>query len=44
MVLVSHVILQDHVINRSCDFMGKSPLRQVTLSRLVVMGPVVVEI
>ena len=26
-VLVCHVILQDHSIKRSCDFKGKSPSR-----------------
>ena len=45
MVLVCHVILQDRMIQGSCDFMGETPLRYVTsLPRLVVIGIVLVEI
>ena len=45
MILVRHVILQDHVIQKSCEFMGRIPLRYVTmLPRLVAIGTVVVEI
>ena len=43
--LVFHVILQDHVVKGSCDFMGESPSWQVTtLQNLVTIGIVVVEI
>ena len=31
MVLVCHVIFQDHVMKASCDFMGRSLSRQVTI-------------
>ena len=45
MVLVCHVILQDHVIKGSCDFTGRSPSRLVSiLSRLVTITILVVEI
>ena len=44
MILVCHVILQDHVIKRSCDFMDRSPSRKVTiLPSLVAIGTLVVE-
>ena len=44
MILVCHVILQDHVIERSCDFMDRSPSRKVTiLPSLVAIGTLVVE-
>ena len=43
--LVCHVILQDHVVTRSCDFVGESPSWYVTtLQSLVTIGIVIVEI
>ena len=43
--LVCHVILQDHVVKGSCDFIGGSPSWYVTtLQSLVAIGIVVVEI
>ena len=43
MVLVSHVISQDHVVKGSCDFMGRSPSKKVTfLPSFVVTGTLVV--
>ena len=45
MVLVCHVILQDHVIKGSCDFMGYIPSRYViTLPILVTISIVIAEI
>ena len=45
MILVCHEILQDQVIKRSCNFMGRNPSRYVTiLPSLVVIDTVVVEI
>ena len=45
MVLVCQVILKDHVIKRSCDFLARIQSRQVTiLPNLVAMDIVVVEI
>ena len=45
MLLVSHVISQDHRIKASCNFMGKSPSRKVIiLPNLVAIGNVVGEI
>ena len=45
MVLNCHVISQDHVIKEPCDFMRKSPFRQVIiLSSLVAIGSVIVNI
>ena len=45
MVLVCHVISLNHMIEKSCDFMGGSRLRQVIiLSSLMFIGTVVVEI
>ena len=45
MFLFCHVILQDHMIERSCDFMGGSLSRQINvLSNLEAIGTVVVEI
>ena len=45
MVLVYHLILQDHVIKGSCDFMGKSLSRYVTiLPSLVAIGTEVMKI
>ena len=45
MVLVCHVILQDHVIKGSRDFTGRRPSRLVSiLSRLVTITILVVEI
>ena len=38
MVLVYHVISQDHVITGPCDFMGRSPWRQVSILQSLV-GP-----
>ena len=44
MDLVCHVVLQDHVIKRSCDFIGKTHQGQLTfLPRLLVIGTLVVE-
>ena len=44
-VLVCHVILQDHMINGSCDFMSRSPSREVTiLPSLGAIGTLIVEI
>ena len=44
MVSVCHVILQEHVIKGSFDFIGESSLWQVTnLPILLAMGIVVVE-
>ena len=31
MILVCRFISQDHVIKRPCDFMGRSPSRQITI-------------
>ena len=42
MVLVCNVILQDHPIKASCDFMGKSPSITI-LESFVVIDTVVVE-
>ena len=45
LVLVSLVILEDHVIKGSCDFMCKSPPTKVTiLLSLVALETVVLEI
>ena len=45
MALVCHMILQDHVIQGSCDFMGGTVSWYVTpLPSLVVTGIVLVEI
>ena len=45
MVLVYQVILQYHVITRSCAFIGENPSWKVTiLPNLVAMNIVVVEI
>ena len=45
MALVCHMILQDHVIQGSCDFMGGTLSWYVTpLPSLVVTGIVLVEI
>ena len=45
MVLVFHVISQDHLIKMSSDVISKSPSRQVTiLPSLVTVDTVVVEI
>ena len=45
MALVWHVILQDHMMKRSCDFMGRRPLMQVTiLQKLVAITTLVVEL
>ena len=41
MILGRQVILQDHVIKESCDFMGRISSRYVTmLPRLVAIGTV----
>ena len=42
-ILVCHVISQDHVIKGSCDFAGRSPTSYI-LPSLVALGTVVVEI
>ena len=45
MTLVSHVILQNHVVKGSFDYMGRSSLRQATtLPRLVTIATQVVEL
>ena len=45
MILVCRVILQDNVIKRSYDFIGRSLSRQVKiLPRLVAIGTLIVEI
>ena len=45
MVLVCHVILQDHVVKGYCDFMARSPLKASHhLARLVAVGFATVEI
>ena len=45
MVIVYHVILQDHVIKGSCDVMDRSPSRWVTiLPSLVFINTLVLEI
>ena len=45
MILVCHVISQDHMIKRSCDCMGRSPLKQVTmLQSLVAIATLLVEL
>ena len=45
MVLLCHLILQDHVIKGSCDFIHGRPLWLViTLPNLVTIDIVVVEI
>ena len=42
--LVCHVILRDHTIKASCNFMGGSPSSQGTIwPSLVVIGTLVVE-
>ena len=44
MILVCHMILQDHEIKGSSDYMGKSPPRQITiLPSLVAIGTEVVK-
>ena len=44
MVLVCYVSSRDHVIKGSCDYMGRSPSRLVTiLPSLVVIGTTVVK-
>ena len=44
-ILVCHVILQDHVIIWSCDFMGTSHSSKVIIQgEFVAIGIVVVEI
>ena len=45
MVLACHMISQDHLIKASCDFISRSPSRQViVLPSLVVISTVVEEI
>ena len=45
MTLVCHVILQNHLIKGSSEFMGKTQSKYVTIFlRLVAIGTVVVEI
>ena len=45
MALACHVILQEHVIKGSRDFMGGSPSRRATiLPSLAAIGNLVVEI
>ena len=45
-VLVCHVVSQDHVIKGSCDFIGRSPSRYhvTTLPSLMAIGTLIVEI
>ena len=43
MVLACHVMLQDHLIRGSCDFMGSNPSRRSTiLPSLVVIATLLV--
>ena len=45
MVLVCHVISADHMINGSCDFVGRSQSRSVTILQiLVAMATVIVAV
>ena len=45
MVLVRHLISQDHAMEWSSDFMGKSPLRQLTiLQNMVAIATVLMEL
>ena len=45
MILLCYVILEDHVIKGSCDFMGRSPSTYLTiLLSLVTLGTLVGEI
>ena len=45
MILVCHVILLDHVINGSCDFIGKNPSTYVIiLLGLVAINTLIAEI
>ena len=45
MILVCHVIFQNHVIKRSCDFIGRSLSRQVIIvPSLMATETVVVKI
>ena len=45
MFLIYHVILQDHVDQGPCDFLGRSAQRKVTtLAILVAIGTVIVAI
>ena len=45
MILVCLLFSQDHVVKESCDFMGRSPLREITISlSLVAIDTAVVEI
>ena len=45
MVLVCHLILQNHAIKVSCDFIGRSPSREVIiLPSLLTISILVVEI
>ena len=45
MVLVCHGISQDDLIQRSCDFLGKRPSKQVTiLQNLVAIATLVMEL
>ena len=44
MILVYHMISQDHMIKESCDFIGRSPARLVTiLPRKVAKNAVIVK-
>ena len=44
MVLICHVILQDHLTKGSSSFMGRSPSRDFAiLSNVVAIGAVVME-
>ena len=45
MVLVCHMVSQDHMIKESCHFMSRSPSRKITiLPRLVATGSMVGEV
>ena len=45
MILACHVISPDHVIKQPCNFMGRSPSRQVTiLQSLMAIATLVVEL
>ena len=45
MVLVCHMVLQDPMMKRLCEFMSRSPSRQVTiLQSLVVIATLAVKL
>ena len=36
MILVCHVVLQGYVMKGSCDFMGRSPFREVLVCQMIL--------